>query len=459
MSVSTTAGELIADPHSDSSALGHGVVSRGRRLGAGFRDLHSRSRRLISEHRHKRRQRDREVSDQSRRGLDWTNFFMADVQIGFGSFLAFYLADLGWSKQNIGLALTVGGLAGVVCLIPGGAVTDAVRWKRALTAVGIGAIGLAALMLAWQPSMPVVLGAEVLHGVASGILTPAIAAISLGLAGRHGMSSRVGRNYRFAAAGNALTAAAMGLLGTYLSNHAIFLAAAALCLPALIALQRIKSDEIDYIRARNATRQDHAFSLHRLSDMSRNWKLLLFAGCLVLFHLANAPLLPLVSENLAHGKVPQSPLFMAGLLIVPQVVVAILAPWIGYWSELWGRKPLLLAGFAVETARALLFAFTADPWFMMAVQALDGITGAVVTVLTVLVVTDFTTGSGRFNLAQGVLGAITATAAAIGTGVAGVVVQHFGDLAGFISMAATVLVGTGLLWAFVPETKPARYVD
>jgi hypothetical protein len=54
------------------------------------------------------------------------------------------------------------------------------------------------------------------------------------------------------AAGNALTAAAMGLLGTYLSNHAIFLAAAALCLTALIALQRIKSDEIDYIRARNA---------------------------------------------------------------------------------------------------------------------------------------------------------------------------------------------------------------
>src|SRR5499427_5549046 len=85
--------------HSDS-----GPVARGRRFKAGLRDLHSRSRRLISEHRHKRKLRDREVSDQSRRGLDWTNFFMADVQIGFGSFLAFYLADLGWSKQNVGLA-------------------------------------------------------------------------------------------------------------------------------------------------------------------------------------------------------------------------------------------------------------------------------------------------------------------------------------------------------------------
>src|SRR5262245_33861331 len=97
--------------------------------------LHSRSRRMISEHRHRRKLRDREVSDRSRRGLDWTNFFLADVQMSFGSFLAFYLADLGWSKQNVGLALTVGGLAGVAMQIPGGALADAAvgngGWRRA----------------------------------------------------------------------------------------------------------------------------------------------------------------------------------------------------------------------------------------------------------------------------------------------------------------------------------------
>ena len=87
---------------------------------------------------------------------------------------------------------------------------------------------------------------------------------------------------------------------------------------------------------------------------------------------------------------------MAALLIVPQVVVAIFAPWVGYWSELWGRKPLLLAGFAIETVRALLFAFS-DPWLIIAAQVLDGATGAIVTVLMVLVITDLTTGTGRFN--------------------------------------------------------------
>jgi MFS family permease len=215
----------------------------------------------------------------------------------------------------------------------------------------------------------------------------------------------------------------------------------------------------DYVRARNATKRADSFDLQKLTDLSRNWSLLVFGGCMVLFHLANASMLPLVSQNLAHDKLALSPLFMAALLIVPQVVVAIFAPWVGYWSELWGRKPLLLAGFAIETIRALLFAFISDPWLIIAAQLLDGATGAIVTVLMVLVITDLTTGTGRFNLAQGALGAATGVAAAISTGAAGLIVDRFGDFAGFISMTVAVLAGTVLLWLFVPETKPPKYID
>src|SRR5215472_11735683 len=421
--------------------------------------LHTRSRRVISEHRHRRKLRDREVSDRSRRGLDWTNFFLADVQMSFGSFLAFYLADLGWSKQNVGLALTVGGLAGVAAQIPGGALADAVRWKRGLAASGFVLIGASALILALRPGFSLVFVAEILHGMTAGIVGTAIAAISLGLAGRHGMSCRIGRNYRFAGAGNALTAAVMGGLGAYLSNNAIFIATAVLCMPALIALREIRPNEIDYVRARNATKRDHTLDLQRLLDFTKNWRLVLFAACLVLFHFSSASLLPLVSENLAHSKVANSPLFMAGLIVVPQVVVAILAPWIGYWSELWGRKPLLLAGFAIEAARSLLFAFVSDPMLMLVVQLLDGVTGAAVTVLTLLVVTDLTTGTGRFNLAQGVLGAMRGIAAAIGTASVGFIVQPFGDLTGFLLMAAGPAIGAVLIWTLLPETKPAKYLD
>jgi MFS family permease len=489
VSASPNAPERQKRPHSDAESAGRQAKIRERVVG-----LSHRSRRVISEHRHKRRLRDREVSDQSRRGLDWTNFFLADVQMGFGSFLAFYLADLGWSKQEVGLALTVGGLSGLLTQIPGGALADAVRWKRGLAALGIVAIAASALILALRPSYPMVFAAEVLHGVTGGIVGTAIAAISLGLAGRRGMSCRVGRNYRFAAAGNALTAAVMGALGAYVANSAIFIAAAILCIPALIALGRIRPEEIDYARARNArsrqppspakagfggqrgygglahspaealaeagaAKRDHSIDLQRVTDLAKSRNLLLFAGCLVLFHFSNASLTPLVSQNLALTKAAWSPLVVAGLLIGPQIIVALLAPWIGYWSELWGRKPFLLVGFATEALRGLLFAFVTDPSLMIVIQLLDGITGAVVTVMTILIIADLTTGTGRFNLSQGVVGTLIGIAAAISTTVMGFIVERLGDTAGFLIMAAITSVGLAALWKFLPESKPAEYLD
>src|SRR5438105_8160052 len=254
------------------------VMKVRRRLRAEVRSRSPRRlRRAVSTYRGARRSLHAPVSRQSRRGLDWMNFFLADVQTGFGSFVAFYLADLGWSKAQVGLALTTGTLAGVVAQIPGGAFTDAFRWKRALAAAGIVMIAASALILALVPTVPLVFLAEVLHGLTAGIVTPAIAAISLGLVGRRAMSLRTGRNYRFNAAGNALTAGLMGLAGQYFAKSAIFFGAAALCIPALIALSRIRADEIDYARARNAGKGEQAKSYHRIFDLGKNRKLYIFA--------------------------------------------------------------------------------------------------------------------------------------------------------------------------------------
>jgi MFS family permease len=152
-------------------------------------------------------------------------------------------------------------------------------------------------------------------------------------------------------------------------------------------------------------------------------------------------------------------MFMAGLIIVPQIVVMILAPWIGYWSEFLGRKPLLLVGFAVEVLRAVLFTVVADPRIMIAVQLLDGVTGAIVTVLTILVITDLTTGTGRFNLARGIFGTLTAFSAAISAGAFGLIIHQLGDVVGLAIMAAGTALGMAILWVSLPETKPKEYVD
>jgi MFS family permease len=399
------------------------------------------------------------ISRQSRQGLDWMNFFLADVQTAFGAFVAFYLADLGWAKGQVGLALGIGTLAGVISQIPGGALVDAVRWKRGMTAIGIALLCVSALIFAVMPSVVLVFFAEILHGLTAGIVTPAIAAISLGLVGRRAMSVRTGRNYRFNAAGNALTAGLMGLTGQYFTKSAIFFGAAALCIPALIALSRIRADEIDYARARNAGKGEQATSYHRIFDIGKNRNLYIFAACVFLFQLADASMLPVVGQNLAQSETEYASLLMAGLIVVPQIVVAVLSPWVGFYSEKWGRKPLLLVGFGLEIIRALLFAFSANVPILLTAQVLGGISAAAVTVLTILVITDLTTGTGRFNLIRGFIGTVIAIAASISTTATGFMFEGLGHWEGFLMLVATSAIATALLWAAMPETIPAKYLD
>jgi len=399
------------------------------------------------------------ISKRSRQGLDGLNFFLADIQTGFGAFVAFYLADLGWDKSQVGLALSAGTVAGLIAHIPGGAIVDWAPWKRGLVALGIVMIATSAPILALAPTFVLVFAAEILHGVTGGIVTPAIAAISLGLAGRGAMSARTGRNCAFDAAGNALTAGAMGAAGQYISKTAIFFGAAALCIPALIALSLIRSDEIDYARARNAGIGHHAANFQRIFDLSKNLKLYIFAACIFLFQLADASMLPVISQDLAQDKNQSTSLLMAGLIVTPQIIAASLSQWVGYYSEKFGRKPLLLIGFGIETLRALLLAFYASYPVLIVGQCLGGISAATVTVLTVLMVADMTTGTGRFNLIQGFIGTVIAIAAAISTGASGFVFDRLGHLSGFLILGAAAAAATVLFWAALTETKPGKYLD
>jgi MFS family permease len=420
---------------------------------------HSQLRAAAGRYREARQSLRTPASTRSRSGLDWANFFIADVQTGFGTFVAFYLAHIGWSQGEVGLALAVGTIAGVLSQVPGGALADAVKWKRGLVALGVGMVATAALILALKPGLPWVFLAEVLQGSTGGVITPAIAAISLGLVGRQAMAVRTGRNYRFSAGGSALTAGLMGAAGTYLSDSAIFFSAAALCIPALIALSTIRGEEIDYAKARNAAAGKKKASSARALDLIKNRRLVLFAGALMVFQLANASMLPLIGENLARSDTNGTPLWMSGLIVVPQVVVALLAPWVGFHAEKRGRRPLLLIGFAMQPIRAGILAVTAYYPFLAAAQVLDGISGATIGVLTVTVLTDLTAGTGRFNLAIGAVGALNGIAAAISTSTTGFLFQHFGAHIGFVPLAVVGTAATALVWVFLSETKPAKYED
>src|SRR5207248_7290026 len=162
-------------------------------------------------------------SRQSSRGLDWFIFFLADVQTGFGPFIAVYLTTQKWTQVEIGFVLSIGGVIGLLGQMPGGAIVDAARSERLMAGVAGATIGCAALAYALWPIFPVVTVAATLHALASCVLGPAIAPISPGLVGPFAIGERLGRNARFASPGNGSAAALMGVCGSFLSSHSVVL--------------------------------------------------------------------------------------------------------------------------------------------------------------------------------------------------------------------------------------------
>ncbi len=175
----------------------------------------------------------------SARGLDAFTFFIANLQTGFGPFLAVYFTQQKWTQSDIGLALTVGGLVSLLGQVPGGAFVDASGSKRFAAGFSAFWVGASAVMIAAMPTYLVVLAAMAIHSAASCVLTPSIAALSIGLVGHERAGERLGRNASFSAIGNALGAASMGAVGYYLSNEAVFYLAGALVIPALFSLSFI----------------------------------------------------------------------------------------------------------------------------------------------------------------------------------------------------------------------------
>lgn len=390
------------------------------------------------------------ASSRSLRGLDGLNFFLADVQTGVGPFVAIVLAAQGLSTRAIGLALTCSGLAGVLSQIPVGAWVDATRHRRALLAGAILATAAAAIILALAPGLPIIFAAQAIHGTSTSVMGPAVVAISLGIVGREELGKRLGRNRQFGSAGNLASAAFMGLVGYALSPATIFWVTAILAVPALAAVAMIDPRDIDDAAARGSAPGGPP---GRLSDLLTNRTYLVFMACAVLFYFANASMLPLLATVLARGKARQSSLLLSYCIVTTQIVVIFFAPWCGRQAERWGRRPLLLLGFAMMPLRGVLLSLTTQPALLVGIQVLDGLAGTVFMIVAPLVVADITRGTGRFNVAQGAIGTATAAGAAVSTTVTGLVVDRFGDAAGFCGLAAVALAAFILLYVALPETR------
>lgn len=387
--------------------------------------------------------------------LDSLNFFLADVRDGLGPYLAIYLLAVHkWDPASIGVVMTLAGIAALLTQGPAGALIDRTHSKRAVIAIAAILVTLSCLLLPFVSSFSLVALTQAASAVAASVFAPAISAISLGITGPRAFTRRTGRNETFNHAGNATAALLAGGLAYLYGPVVVFYLMAFMALASVVAISCVSASAIDHDVARGfdpTHSRDHT-QPSGLRVLLANRPLLVFAICCALFHLANAAMLPLVSQKLAQINLHLATPLTSACIVAAQLVMVPVAWLVGIKADVWGRKPLLLAGFMILPVRGVLYTLSNDPYWLVAVQLLDGVGAGIFGALFPVIVKDLTQGTGRFNVSLGALSTAFGLGAALSSSLAGFVVQQAGYNAALLTLAGVATVALGLLGVAMPET-------
>jgi hypothetical protein len=305
------------------------------------------------------------------------------------------------------------------------------------------------------PTLAVVVAAQTAIGAAAAVFPPAVSALTLGLVGRAAMPRRTGRNEAFNHGGNVVAAALAGGAAYFLGYGAMFFLVAGMAAASAAAVLLIRERDIDHALARGA---DDGEGKDRaavgIAELFKDRRIASFAASVVLFHFANAAMLPLVGQKSSDGLKDGAAVLMSACIIAAQVVMVPVSLAASRLAATWGRKPVFLIGFGVLPVRGLLYCLSVNPYYLVGVQLLDGIGAGIFGVVSVLVVADLTQGTGRFNLTQGALATATGLGAGFSNLLAGFVVKAAGFNVGFVTLAAIAAAAAIFYALAVPETMP-----
>ena len=392
------------------------------------------------------------------RALDVLNILLSDVRYGLGAYLGVYLlTEHAWDAASIGLALSFGGLVGLLSQTPIGLMVDALRAKRLLLASAVLVVTATSLVIPLAPQFWPVAAAGVVGALAGTTISPTLAAISLGIVGPARFARRAGRNEALFHLGNAGVNVAILASAPFFGPAVLFWMMAATGAASAFAALAIPERAIDHAVARgllpDAAEQSLRPSPWRVLLASR--PLMVFAGCGALFHMANGSMLGLVAQKLALQNVGMGIALTAACAIAAQSVMVPTAALAGARADAWGRRPLLLAAFVALTLRGVLYTVFDHPAWLIGVQLLDGVGAGLIGALFPVVVADLTRGSGHFAAAQGAVGTVHGLGGIIGGTMSGVIVVQAGYDIAFLTLAAIAAVGGVLFWLAMPESRDA----
>lgn len=401
------------------------------------------------------------ASSAATRSLDASNFFLADVRDGLGPYLAIYLLTVAhWDEARIGLIMSIAAAAGIVAQTPAGALVDAMRAKRAVMVMAAVLVTAASVTLPWLTSFWGVAISQCIANAAGVIFAPALAAVTLGIVGHAGFTRRIGRNETFNHLGNAFAATAAGLAACVWGPSVVFYLMAAMSIASLFSVLAIPGQEIDHDVARGLHDGSDASEEH---DQPSGWQtlvscrpLLIFAVCATLFHFANAAMLPVVGQKLALQDRNLGTTMLSACIVAGQAVMVPMALLVGAKADSWGRKPIFAVGIAVLALRGILYTVSDNMYWLVAVQALDGVGAGIFGALFPVMVADMMRGTGRFNVAQGAIITAQGIGAALSTGFAGFIIVSFGYSAAFLALGAVALLALALFLIAMPETRPGN---
>ncbi|MDJ1506624.1 MFS transporter [Xanthocytophaga agilis] len=363
---------------------------------------------------------EKHIKSSSQKGLDYLNFFLADVRAGIGPYLSIYLLSIHhWSLKDIGIVSSVGSLAGVLAQTPAGALVDRLASKHSIIVIASLMIGGSVVWMLLDPIPAYVVISQLIIGIAAAFLAPAVASLTLGIFGYAALEKRMGRNETFNHAGNVVAACLSGFLGYFFHIKAVFVLIVFMCVASICSLKLIDKTQVDSQLARgyvtNSMMNSSTVNSSGLADKNnlpvllQNKQLVIFTLCCLIYHFSNAAMLPLAGQYIVIANKVDASVYMSACIVIAQLVMVPVAFWCGKEAKK-GRKPLLFLCFLILPFRGFLYLLSSNPFYIVSIQVLDGVSAGIFGVVSILILSDLTKGTGHFNLVNGLV------ATAIGLG-------------------------------------------